>query len=116
MSTGPVHAVDQDRDTERQERRALAPGVFPEAADRLGALAERVVVRRAGVPAVAQARDPAVGALAGAADVERRARLLQRQRRGDDVVHAMALGLDLRALLRPQRAHQLERLVAAART
>src|SRR5262249_3620547 len=110
-----MNTVDQDRNAKREVGRALAPRLLPELAHSIGSLPERVVVRRAGVPAVAQPGHPAKRGLAAAADVERGPRFLQRHRRDDDVLHAMALGLDLRVLLRPERPHELEGLVAAAR-
>ena len=64
--------------------------------------------------AVAETGDPAHRALAAAADVERRPRLLQRHRRDGHVVQPVAAGLELGMLLRPQRAEQLERFLAAA--
>src|SRR5262245_19050373 len=110
-----MDAVDQDRDAEREVGGSLAACFLPEPSHRVRSLAERVMVRRAGMPAVAQAGDSAERGFAAAADVERGPWLLERHRREDDVLHAMALGLDLRMLLCPQGAHALEGLVAPAR-
>src|SRR5207245_9771010 len=89
----PVHAVDQDRNAERAKRRTLSAGFLPEAPDALGALAEGVVVHRARVPAVAEPRDSAVGAIAGGADVERRGGVLRWTRRWEDGVQSVQLCL-----------------------
>src|SRR5262245_31692641 len=110
-----MHAVDQNQNAKREVRRPGASSLFPEASHRVGPLTKRVVVRRAGVPAVAKTSDSAESGLAAATDVERWPRLLQRHRRYDNVLHAMALRLDLRMLLYPQRAHELEGLVTPTR-